>query len=105
MLRGTRMLQSGLLVMALVAFASLNVRPAIGTAPTQLSACGTLNTSGVTYLLTASLSSGGSCISITANGITLSCNGHSIIGSGPGSGIGIELSGTTRVKVSNCNVS
>ena len=43
-------------------------------------------------------------IVIEANGVTLDCNGYSVIGPGTGTGLGITISGRTGVTITNCHV-
>ena len=51
-----------------------------GAAAVPLSACGVLDTSGQTYDVTADLhASGGDCLVVAANRITINLQGHSII--------------------------
>lgn len=54
---------------------------------TLISSCQSISSPG-DYLLTTNLaSSGGTCISITANNVVLNCNGFWIIGGGGGHGV------------------
>ena len=57
---------------------SFSVAIAAAGTGTVVSACGTLGNSGTTYLLTANVSSAGSCFSIQASDVTLNLNGHTI---------------------------
>ena len=51
-----------------------------GSTPTgtPLSACGNMSIASATYYLSQDVSSTGTCMSVTANGITLNLNGHTI---------------------------
>jgi len=69
-------------------------------ADTPISYCQPLYGSG-TYYLTQDISSGGTCLTISGNYITLDCKGHKITGSGTGSGIDIS-SGYYYNTVKNC---
>jgi hypothetical protein len=57
---------------------SFSVAIAAAGTGTVVSACGTLGNSGTTYLLSANVSSAGSCFSIQASDVTLNLNGHTI---------------------------
>jgi Putative Ig domain len=57
---------------------SFSVAIAAAGTGTVVSACGTLGNSGTTYLLTANVSSAGSCFSIQASDITLNLNGYTV---------------------------
>ena len=46
--------------------------------PANVTACGTLNQAGATYVLQNDVSSEGSCFAIVASGITLDLNGHTV---------------------------
>jgi len=74
-------------------------------AEVSISSCGTLNIPGETYVLTADLAvASGTCLTITAGGITLDGNGHTITGSDSLWGVNVRnyASGTT---VKNLNIS
>jgi len=49
------------------------------SASTNINSCRNLSTAGETYILTQNVSSTGTCFNITANGITLDCNGYAIL--------------------------
>lgn len=67
-----------------------------------LSNCSTLSTSDTTYTLNQSINaSSGTCINVSANNVTIDCNGYSITGGGTGSGVYSEQFNTT---VRNCNI-
>ena len=69
-----------------------------------ISSCGTLNISGETYILTNDLTSSGTCFTITASGITLDGNGHTL--TGPGSQFGVNVREyATGVTVKNMDIS
>ena len=57
---------------------SFSIAIAAAGTGTVVNACGTLGNSGTTYLLTANVSSAGSCFSIQASDVTLNLNGHTI---------------------------
>jgi len=71
--------------------------------PTELSGCGPISSPGY-YYLTSGVSNDSTCFNITANHVTLDCNGSAIIGNGTGNGVGIYLSGN-EIVIENCNVS
>ncbi|MFB5631519.1 MAG: nitrous oxide reductase family maturation protein NosD, partial [Nitrosopumilaceae archaeon] len=69
-----------------------------------ISSCETLNIPGETYILTNDLTSTGTCFTITARGITLDGNGHTL--TGPGSQFGVKVNEyATGVTVMNMNIS
>lgn len=73
---------SGLVgVIALLLIAALPAHAA-----TALSACGALSTAG-DYFLSKDLTSSGTCITITVNGVSLDMKKHTITGNGTGDGI------------------
>ena len=55
-------------------------------ADTAVSACGTLSSPGK-YFLTTNLTSSGTCILVTSEGVSLDMKGHTITGDGSGDGI------------------
>ncbi len=57
---------------------SFSIAIAAAGTGTVVSACGTLGNSGTTYLLTANVSSAGSCFSIQASDVTLNLNGYTV---------------------------
>jgi hypothetical protein len=57
---------------------SFSIAIAAAGTGTAVSACGTLGNTGTTYLLTANVSSAGSCFSIQASDVTLNLNGHTV---------------------------
>ncbi|MBW2987203.1 right-handed parallel beta-helix repeat-containing protein, partial [Candidatus Woesearchaeota archaeon] len=65
-----------------------------------IAACGTISSNTV---LIANLTTISSCFIINANGITLDCNGNSITGNGPGSGI--VINSQTGITIKNCTIS
>jgi parallel beta-helix repeat protein len=65
--------------------------------PPQGCVCGVLNVSNYVCNVTQDLASNGTCFSVTANNVTILCNGHSITGSGTGNGI-FTNANTTTVK-------
>lgn len=87
---------------------SLAVSNSVTATTITISSCGTLAAPG-RYVLNADMSgsgSAGACIFITASGVDLECNGHSVSGT---TGPGISVSGTPlnlvqNVFVSNCTV-
>ncbi len=78
----------------------------------SIKACGAITNPGSYYLsgnIKTAISSG-ACINITVSNVALVCNQHSILGSGPYSGVppftyGIEINSQTNVSVSGCTVS
>ncbi|MEM3654348.1 MAG: NosD domain-containing protein [Candidatus Micrarchaeia archaeon] len=72
--------------------------------PIQLSACGTLNQAGRTYILTQNVSSSGTCFTIAADNITLDCQGFTITHTGSGFDSVIEVYETTNITIKNCNI-
>jgi len=76
---------------------------AIPVSAGAVSACGMLSSSNTVYTLTQSVSSSGTCFNVTAEGITLDCNGFSVTGNNtPGTaGLYSNKPGTT---VKNCNI-
>ncbi len=77
----------------------------------SVSACGEISKPG-NYFLSANIKTAipsGACINITASDVALVCNLHSIIGSGPYSGVppftyGVEISAHNNVSVSGCAI-
>jgi len=70
----------------------------------DINSCGTLNTPGGTYYLTQDISSSsGDCLSVTASGITLDCQGHTITTTNQNNGNGISVSGSNTV-ITNCRI-
>ena len=77
----------------------------------SIDSCGGITKPG-NYFLSANIKtaiSSGACINITASDVALVCNQHSIIGSGPYSGVppfsyGIEINGQNNVSVSSCAI-
>jgi len=89
----------------LVAFALLipsMINDAYADVP--ISSCGTLDIKGETYVLTKDLTSSGTCFTITAGGITLDGNGHTITGSDSLWGVNVRQY-ATGVTVKNLNIS
>ncbi|MEM7817659.1 MAG: right-handed parallel beta-helix repeat-containing protein, partial [Candidatus Aenigmatarchaeota archaeon] len=77
-----------------------------GILSTNLTSCGTLNVAGETYLLTADIIEHvGTCMIISANNITLDCQGHTIDGDDSGTDYGVSntvaVIGTT---IKNCRI-
>ncbi|MEM3814952.1 MAG: NosD domain-containing protein, partial [Candidatus Micrarchaeia archaeon] len=68
----------------------------------QITSCDILNQTGRKYVLTQNLSSSGTCFTITANNLTLDCQGHTI--NHMGSGSGVYASGRTNITIKNCNI-
>jgi len=89
----------------LVAFALLipsMINDAYASEP--ISSCQTLNIPGETYVLTADITASGTCLTITAGGITLDGNGHTITGSDSLWGVNVRQY-ATGVTVKNMNIS
>jgi parallel beta-helix repeat protein len=66
-----------------------------------ITSCAAISAPG-RYELSADISANGGCITVTASGVTLDCNGAVLHGSGVGSGI--EVTGARDVIVRNCSV-
>jgi len=73
-------------------------------ADVPISSCGTLDIKGETYVLTKDLTSSGTCFTITAGGITLDGNGHTITGSDSLWGVNVRQY-ASGVTVKNLNIS
>lgn len=84
------------------------------TAVTQskyLSSCSNITSPG-TYYLSGNIkttNTQGACMNIESSSVALTCGGHSIIGSGPYSGVGpfsygVLVSGASGVSISNCTI-
>ncbi|MEM7815482.1 MAG: NosD domain-containing protein, partial [Candidatus Aenigmatarchaeota archaeon] len=86
-------------------FASI-FAPAGGSSNTTISGCANLNESGVTYLLTSDITNAvGSCMNVTADGVTLDCQGHIIDGDRSGTDYAVNNSaGKDFVTVKNCTM-
>jgi len=71
-----------------------------------ISSCTNLNESGATYKLTADIinSSAERCMNITANDITLDCQGHLIDGTKSTEKYGIYVAGVNNTVIKNCRV-
>jgi len=73
-----------------------------------VSACGTLNTAGGYYQMNQSIwNSSDTCISITADNITLDCNGSTIDGTRPGTGNKAGIYAYYQIQnitIANCSV-
>lgn len=76
-----------------------------------LSSCGTISSPG-SYFLSSDIkytAVKGACFNVTTNYVSIECNGHSIVGSGPFASVmpfsyGIYTSGTTGVSVDGCTI-
>ena len=73
-------------------------------AEVPITSCGTLDIPGETYILTEDLNSSGICLKITAKGITLDGNGHTITGSDSLWGVQVREYATGST-VKNLNIS
>lgn len=78
---------------------------------TEISTCSNLNTVGMTYLLTADISNSAFniCMNITANNVTLDCQGHMIDGISSDYSEGVTISRgdpiiVANVTIRNCNI-
>ena len=71
-------------------------------AETNLTYCQNLNIENRTYYLSNTVNVAGTCFNVLADGVTLDCQGNSIIGDGTGNGI--SLSGRTGVIIKNCTI-
>ena len=69
----------------------------------DISTCTSLNTAGATYILTADITNSGAskCMNITAEDITLDCQGHTIDGTDAGGSYGV-YSNQYNTTVKNC---
>ena len=74
-------------------------------AVTYIDECGTLSSAGETYILNSSIEQPNSanCLSITADNITLDCDGYSITKTGATSNFGITLT-SNNTTVQKCNI-
>jgi len=77
----------------------------------DISACSVLDQAGATYYLTADIigsTAAKACMNITANNITLDCQGHAIDGIDTAGTYGINISrpsfAFTNITVKNCNI-
>ena len=73
-------------------------------ASTSVSACGTLSVAG-NYVLTKNLTSSGTCITITVEGVSLDMKKHSIKGNGTGDGISDGASHLDSMAIANGKIS
>ena len=76
-------------------------------ADTAVSSCGTLSSPG-TYFLTTNLTSSGTCLIVTSEGVAIDLKGHTITGDGSGDGIsdgdvGFESMAIVNGKIRNFN--
>ena len=69
----------------------------------NIAACSALNTENEIYTLTANVQAAGACMVITANNVTLNCNGFTINYSASSSGNGVASSANFS-NVRNCNL-
>jgi parallel beta-helix repeat protein len=67
-----------------------------------LSNCANLDQGNVTYWLTQSVSSAGTCFNITANNVTLKCEGNTITYSQSTAGSGVNITGYHNATVRDC---
>ena len=81
-----------------------NVTILSGASGNLLSACGDLNNSDTTYTLTQNVSSAGTCFNITANNVTLDCNGYMINYSQSLTGYAIKSDLKNFSSVRNCKI-
>ncbi|MCV0392646.1 MAG: right-handed parallel beta-helix repeat-containing protein [Nitrosopumilus sp.] len=70
---------------------------------TPVSSCQTLNVAGETYVVISDITTSGTCFVVSANGITLDGDGHSI--SGDGTGFGIDISSKNGITVTDTTIS
>ncbi|MCD6590689.1 MAG: right-handed parallel beta-helix repeat-containing protein [Candidatus Aenigmarchaeota archaeon] len=73
----------------------------------NISSCSELNENGITYTLTQNISdsSDSVCMHITADNVTLDCQGHKIDGIDSDSSYGIKIENAFNVTLRNCVVS
>src|SRR5258708_790247 len=93
-----------------IAFAALMGIAASGSnalaivGPTSLSACGTISVAGA-YVLTTSLTSSGTCFTITVSNVALDFKNHKITGNGTGSGIDDGGNALRNIAIANGTIS
>ena len=79
--------------------------PLTPTGGASLSACANLSTPNTVYNLTQSVSiSGATCFNVTAQNVTLNCNGYSVTGNNASSTYGV-YSNQFNTTIKNCNIS
>ena len=80
---------------------------AYASALTNISACSTLSTAGETYVLTADVndSNASPCMNVTANNVTLDCNGRLVDGLDVSGSQAIFVNSLSGVTVKNCRFS
>ncbi len=68
-----------------------------------ISSCGILNSPGRTYVLSDDITTNQDCFTITADGVTLNLNGHTITGNGQVDGITVNNADNVMIKNGNIN--
>ena len=73
---------------------------------TNINSCSVLNTANEVYYLTADIINSGAtkCMDITADNVTLNCQGHTIDGVGSGGTYGIHTNSKLKPTIYNCKV-
>ncbi len=99
MLRVSRLL--GLVVFAAVLFGS-----AQNVSAADIDSCSVLDTAGETYVLTQDITNSANtvCMNVTADNVTLDCNGYSIDGVYSSNTYGVYAHTNKNVTVTNCNI-
>lgn len=70
---------------------------------TTINSCQTLSSPNTYYQLNQSINYNNTCFTISANNITLDCNGYQVTGNESANSYGIDLSDYIHTKVENCN--
>jgi len=70
-----------------------------------ISSCGTLGTVNTIYMLDQNVNTAGTCFTITAENVTLDCNGYSITGNNASNTYGVNSNIKPGAKLMNCIIS
>jgi parallel beta-helix repeat protein len=71
----------------------------------NITACRNLNVSGTTYVLTANLTDTNTCFTVTADNVTLDCQGHKINYSTSAAGNAVDdTGGYDNITIKNCRI-
>lgn len=76
----------------------------INASTVNISACQSLTTANEVYVLNQSVSSTGTCFTVTADNIILDCNGYIVNYSGTTAGYGVYANSANNFTVKNCYV-
>ena len=89
-----------------IVFAGALLGSAQNVSAANIDSCSVLDTAGETYVLIQDIddSSNSMCMNITADNVTLDCNGYKIDGVYSASTYGVYAFGRNNVTVKNCNV-